>query len=184
MQEFLNKIRFYDFDLYILIHGAIHNHPWLNGFYLFFAKYGIVIIGLASIYLILRKRINALLSGFLAIGVAIGIDFLILLLWQRPRPFISHGDQIMMPITEGLRVSHFSFPSVHTYIAFAIATTAILYGHKRLGPTLLILALLVGIGRIGAGLHYPSDILGGILLGIVAGLIANLIIQKKQSAWE
>jgi len=111
-------------------------------------------------------------------------DFLIMFLWKRPRPFISHSNEIMTPVTAGLRVDSSSFPSAHTYICFAIATSIFLYGHKRLGTALLVLAMAVGIGRIGAGLHYPSDVIGGALLGIASGIFAYLIVRRKEKSWQ
>ena len=184
MQKILDRIRFYDFDFYLAIHGSIHNHPYLNGFYLFFAKYGIVLIVLSSIYLILKRKANALICALTAMGIAIFFDLFIMLFWQRQRPFISHPQEVITPILDGLRVSRVSFPSVHTYISFAIATSVFLYGHKKLGITLFILATLVGLGRIGAGLHYPSDTIAGAFIGILSGYLAYKVVSKAQSRWE
>jgi undecaprenyl-diphosphatase len=41
-----------------------------------------------------------------------------------------------------------------------------LLGYKKLGGIIIIISLLVGIARIICGLHYPGDILGGLILGI------------------
>jgi undecaprenyl-diphosphatase len=182
--DLIHQIKIWDFTAYKFLHGAIHGRPWLNESYLFFAKYGIVLIVLSFIYLILKRRINAFICSFVAMFVAGSIDLLIVMLWRRPRPFISHSDQILTPITEGLRVYSVSFPSVHTYIAFGIATSVFLYGHKRLGIALYVLAILVAIGRVGAGLHYPSDVIGGALLGIGSGIFAYLLVHHHEKKWE
>lgn len=184
MEQILNKIRFYDYHIYLFFHGAIHGRPWLNESYLFFAKYGIVLILLSSIYLILRGKIRAFFCIFVATFFAFVVDFLIAMFWKRPSPFIAHSDQILTPITQGLRVDSVSFPSAHTYIAFAIATSIFLYGHRKLGIVLFIIAALVAIGRMGAGFHYPSDIVGGALLGIASGIVAYLLIENNQKRWE
>jgi membrane-associated phospholipid phosphatase len=58
-----------------------------------------------------------------------------------------------------------SFPSSHTAVFFALAVVVYLHDHK-IGKWLLWGALAIGIARIGAGVHWPIDILGGLLLGI------------------
>ena len=179
-----NHLRFYDYYYYITLHDAIAGRPWLNGFYLFFAKYGIVLIILSLIYLIWKQTINAFICSFMAMAIATFIAFSVIVFWQRPRPFVSHSDVILRPITKGLYVDSISFPSAHTYIAFSLATSVFLYGHRRLGTVLVILAILVAIGRVGAGLHYPSDALAGALVGIVSGIIAKRVVEHSQTKWE
>jgi undecaprenyl-diphosphatase len=119
-----------------------------------------------------------------AVSIAAVIDALIVLDWKRPRPFISHSTQVLMPIISGLRVTRVSFPSVHAYVVFAIATSVYLYGHRKLGTVLYGLAILVAIGRVGAGLHYPSDVIAGALLGIGSAILAFLIVQKAEPNWR
>jgi undecaprenyl-diphosphatase len=68
----------------------------------------------------------------------------------------------------------FSFPSGHTAAAFVIAT---LIGHFF--PALLILvyiwALLVGVSRIYLGVHYPTDILAGLMIGIFCAFTGIMV---------
>lgn len=184
MEHFLDQIRYWDYHTYLFFHGAIYGREWLNGVYLFFAKYGIVIVFLSFIYLILRQKIVAFFCTFIAMGIAAAVNIIIVLVWKRPRPFVSHQDEILRPITQGLKVDPVSFPSAHTYIAFAIATSVFLYGHKKLGSFLFLVAILIAISRIGAGLHYPSDVIAGAVLGIFSGVIAYKITCKAQEDWE
>lgn len=183
MLDFLSKIRLYDFNIYYNIYLLGVDHPFVSGAYLYFAKYGIVFFFISFAYLIWVKRINAFICSFLATGIAGFADLLIFIYWKRPRPFITHAN-LINPHTEGMRIDSSSFPSSHTYIVFAIATSVFLYGHRRLGIALFILAILVAIGRVGAGLHYPSDIIGGAGIGIASGIISYLLVKKWQKNWK
>jgi len=92
---------------------------------------------------------------------------------QRPRPEVS-ADRILVP-----QDKEFSFPSGHASIVAGCAvTTAILFSNserrKIIVCFVMLEAALVCLSRVYVGVHYPSDILGGILLGagISLGLIA------------
>ena len=60
----------------------------------------------------------------------------------------------------------FSFPSGHTAAAFLLATCT-LPVMPALGCVFYIWATAVGLSRIFLGVHYPSDILAGVLLGVL-----------------
>lgn len=184
MEHFFNTIRFWDYHVYITMHGAAAGRPWLDNSYLFFARYGIVIILLSFIYLIWQQRILAFVCSFIALAISAAFSLFISLFWKRPRPFISHSDSILAPITHGMYATSVSFPSAHTFFSFAIATSVYLYGHHRLGGFLYVVAFLVAIGRIGTGLHYPSDTIAGALIGIIAGLIAFRFVESSQKKWD
>lgn len=179
MYNILDLIRHYDFRIYYHLYQIGLDSSRAAYFYYFFARYGIVFFFLSFIYLILKKKISAFLCTLLAMGIAGGVDFAVYVFWQRPRPFITHPN-IMMLNVFGVSTNSASFPSSHTYIAFAIATSLFLYGHRRLGSFLFALAICVAIGRIGSGLHYPSDVIGGALLGIVSGFLVFLLFR----GWE
>jgi len=179
-----NNLRFWDYYYYTVMHGSISGRPWLYAFYLFFAKYGIVLIVASLIYLIWKQTINAFVCSFIAMATATFLAFSVIIFWQRPRPFVSHGADMVKPITEGLYVDSVSFPSAHTYMAFALATSVFLYGHRRLGTVLFVMAILVALGRVGAGLHYPSDAIAGAVVGIVSGIVAKRIVEHSQEKWE
>ncbi|MHB1652798.1 MAG: phosphatase PAP2 family protein [Desulfitobacteriaceae bacterium] len=78
----------------------------------------------------------------------------------RPRPFVHFPDARILAD----KPQQFSFPSGHTTTSFAPAVTFLLK-KRALGIAALILAALIGFSRIYVGVHYPLDVLGGVLLG-------------------
>ena len=71
-----------------------------------------------------------------------------------------------------------SFPSGHTTASFACALVLIQTLPRGYGVPALILAALVGFSRLYVGVHYPSDVLGGIAVAL-AGSTLVLIMRKK-----
>jgi undecaprenyl-diphosphatase len=64
---------------------------------------------------------------------------------------------------------------------FSLATSIYFFGNKKVAVMLYASGLLIGIARIAAGVHYPLDILGGIILGTLTGYIAYRFLGKKDS---
>lgn len=177
-------LRTYDLNTYYFFCQRGLDSNVVFELYFFFAKYGIVLFLFSFTYLIWKKKINAFICSFMAMGLAGLCDLIIFIIWRRPRPFVTHTG-ISLPSLSRLDVDRISsFPSSHTYIVFAIATSVYLYGHKRLGAALFVLAILVALGRIGTGLHYPSDTIAGALLGILSGIVAYRFVQKHERNWE
>jgi undecaprenyl-diphosphatase len=69
------------------------------------------------------------------------------------------------------QVDPHSFPSGHATRAAMLAVLAISLGPAWFGWLLAIWAPLVCIARVMTGVHYVSDILGGIVLGLLMGLL-------------
>jgi len=75
-----------------------------------------------------------------------------------------------------------SFPSGHTSLNFATFTAlvAVLIKEKKnwAWVLLMLIPIIVGFTRIIRCVHYPSDVLAGMIIGIVAGLIGYLLVEK------
>ncbi len=88
-------------------------------------------------------------------------------LFVLPRPYLTNGGYPSAGV-DGFS----SLPSIHSALAFSLATSVI-FQQKTLGVFLFGIAVLVGLGRILAGVHYPADVLVGMLIGVVVGVIIN-----------
>ncbi|HAL57364.1 MAG TPA: hypothetical protein DCP63_13080 [Bacteroidetes bacterium] len=101
--------------------------------------------------------------------VALGTTSLLKAVIDRRRPFETLPDVKVKDNTSSLGSS---FPSGHTSQAFAIATLiALEYPKPYVYVPAFIWAGLVGYGRIYLGVHYPSDVLGGLVLGTVSAIL-------------
>jgi undecaprenyl-diphosphatase len=63
-----------------------------------------------------------------------------------------------------------AFPSGHTAESFAVAVTVFMHD-RRLGWWFLAAALIIGVARVVANVHYPIDIVGGAFLGTIVAVI-------------
>lgn len=76
----------------------------------------------------------------------------------------------------------YSFPSGHTGSSFASAWVLYRQLPGKFGIPALVLAGLIGLSRLYVGVHYPTDVLFGVLGGIVSGAIAMLIFRGMEKA--
>lgn len=113
-----------------------------------------------------REILKVFLSGVIAYLAAELLKFL----FHVPRPFL-----VLSNINPLFVKTSFSFPSEHATFFMALAFS-IFFLHKKAGYFFMFFALLIGIARIIAGVHFPVDILGGFLLGgIIAYLVAYFV---------
>jgi undecaprenyl-diphosphatase len=102
-----------------------------------------------------------LLSEITGTGVTYGIKQI----FKRERPFVTLDNVYYNKYNSP--TDRYSFPSGHTATAFSIATSLTLrYSDK---PAIIavsyLYAAIVGYGRIYLGVHYPTDVLGGMIIG-------------------
>jgi len=162
-----------DWRLYHAVNTFVSHHSWLGSLFRFIETYGTILIGVAAFALWLAARPGGdrkwkIASGCALAAAALGLlaNKLISTSWHRDRPYATHHvDRIWGP-----RKTDSSFPSDHTSAAFAIAVAVILID-PFVGAFFLVLATLIGIGRVVVGEHYPGDALMGAAVGTVAALL-------------
>jgi undecaprenyl-diphosphatase len=116
-----------------------------------------------------RNQYTVLVS-LASVLFAVAVRYVLMSAVNRPRPFATYPDlHRVVDVSAGLN----SFPSLHSILVFAFAGSIYWLGkHRTLGITLLILATLVAIARVVAGVHYASDVIAGAVLGLgVARLV-------------
>ncbi|MGH3314283.1 MAG: phosphatase PAP2 family protein, partial [Streptomyces sp.] len=107
-----------------------------------------------------------LLWAPLAAAIALLVNIPIRGFVERPRPFVDHkGLEVLVG---GKR--DFSFVSDHATLAMALAV-GIFIVHRRYGLVAIALAVLAGFCRVYMGVHYPTDVIGGLALGTAVALL-------------
>lgn len=118
---------------------------------------------------------TAVVHSLLTIAISLAIYWPIKLLVRRKRPYDSGlGVTPMVP-----PLDKYSFPSGHTMNNLAVALTVSLYIPHLLIPAILV-PITMGILRIRFGVHYLSDITGGVVLGTLSFFLAKWIFPSLQ----
>ena len=153
----MSRILRFIYIISVVVRGCERLLVWVARFgFLIYPLYGIVSWFVTSRKDRVRKR-AALVEALFSVLAASAVSLLIRRIWHRPRPF-----------TQGktARITHednASFPSNHTLNAVAAAFSLIL-SRQSGGNRLLGWALLQGLSRVFAGVHYTSDIIGSAVL--------------------
>lgn len=149
-------------------------HPWLDGLMLLSTTLGLAVLPLCALFLLCTRR-HRRLGWTLVLGMALTLvctlafQFLVL----RPRP---EAVRLILPQPPGF----FSFPSGHASLVFSFAAVLVLaWRHTRWSAVVITLAVLVSVSRIYLGHHYPSDVLGGMMLGIGGGATVYGLIHVR-----
>ncbi len=99
-----------------------------------------------------------------------GISFILLSLLRdhinAPRPYEKLN---ITPLIHKDTKGH-SFPSRHVFSA-AVISTAFLYCGCMLGAIFLVFSLLLAFIRVLGGVHFPRDVLAGLLMGLGSGVV-------------
>lgn len=179
MEFFINL----DANLLLWIQEYIRQ-DWMDGFWKVitaFGDSGIFWIALSLLLLVPKqtRRIGITALAALAIGALI-TNVALKNLIARTRPY-EVIDGLVLLIE---KQSDYSFPSGHTCASFAAAGVYWRMMPKKYGFPLLVFAALIAFSRLYVGVHYPSDVLGGLLIGLFAAWAAwrmqEYLAGKKQ----
>ncbi|HEY3506245.1 MAG TPA: phosphatase PAP2 family protein [Actinocatenispora sp.] len=147
---------------------------WAHGFMAAYALWGGLValtVVWAACWLVARRADDVRsLAGVILTGVAavlaLGINQIIGPLVDRPRPFVAMPHVLLL-------LPHSadpSFPSDHAIIAGAFVGGLVVVS-RRWGTLAAVLALFLAFARVYVGVHYPTDVAGGLLIGALVGLL-------------
>ena len=122
----------------------------------------------------LKKNVEMFIFSF---GSALVSRFLlgefIRFFYDRPRPFAVLSN--IHPL-----ISHefgYAFPSGHALFFFALAA-GVAYYYPRVSILFFLAAFSIGMARVSAGIHWPSDILAGAVLGVLTTLVVRFLFLR------
>ncbi len=127
----------------------------------------------------LPEKLKAAYLGFqfvLAVTLTWIIIKMIKVVVAYPRPFETlENINVLLQKTGGD-----SFPSGHAGLTMSVATMAYFYKPK-LGVLLFVFAFLIAISRIYVGVHYPIDVVIGMLIGFLVPALVHTLFVKRNS---
>lgn len=128
--------------------------------------------GIALLFSRKTRSMGVMMMCAMALGFVSG-ELIIKNIVCRPRPFTANPDVVL----NILPPSGYSCPSGHSCSSFA-AATVMFVKDKRFGLPALCVAVIIVFSRLYNYVHYPSDVLLGMMLGAVSAFIIIFIFRK------
>lgn len=172
----IELISVFDRGLIEFIQNNLHN-PIMDKVMVFITTLGDagliwILMGIALLINKKYRKVGFMVLGALALGSILG-EGIIKNIVQRDRPFISmEGIDMLIKAP-----TSYSFPSGHTTSSFA-AAGVIAINFKNKSVYVFTLAVLIAISRIYLGVHFPTDIISGIVLGLSCAYVSVFIIER------
>lgn len=160
-------------DLYFfnLINRFAKKHLWMDYLAIFFAEYlCYILIAFLFFYSFGVNFGIFLISIFAGVFSRFVLNELVYLFYKRKRPPDSTDVNLLIK-----KPKYPSFPSGHTSFLFAVSFS-LMFFDMTLGVIFVALSFLISLSRIFSGVHWPSDILVGIVAGALSAFLVNKII--------
>ena len=171
--------------MFFFFYNLAHQSSFFDGLIVFFAVYfPYIVILLALVFLLFHYKVlpssnpfeefinrwKEIILVFFSSGLAWIVSQILKFLIHTPRPFDAFPQVIPLFSESG-----FAFPSGHATFFMGLAV-ALFFINKKISYLFMFFALIIGLARIIAGVHFPVDILGGFILGsLVSALVAYLV---------
>ena len=134
-----------------------------------------ILLTLALLFVRRTRPLGARCALSMVIGLI--VTNLIIKNWAaRIRPYeLIPGLQCIVPLAKD-----YSFPSGHATNSLACAWVLFRKTPKKYGVPALILAIMISLSRLYVGIHYPTDVLGGVVIGICSAVLAMWLVPRME----
>lgn len=145
---------------------------------------GMIWIICAVICLCFRKtrKMGITVSLALIFGLIIG-NGVLKNVFFRTRPYDTAGYEAMRDSLLVEKLHDGSFPSGHTLASFEAAVTIFMY-KKPLGTAALALAVLIAFSRLYLFVHFPTDVIAGMILGTLFAIASYCTVKALYSKYD
>jgi len=115
---------------------------------------------------------------FIGVGLPGLVSNLIKRLIGRARPVVFDADGPFAFHSFANNWQFESFPSGHATTSFAFAMVVAFINPKWFWPAIVV-AILIGVSRVAVGMHYPTDVVGGMVLGVLGAYLVRLFFASR-----
>lgn len=164
-----------NYALFALINATPSSSWWAIEVATFIAKDLIIIVPLLVVALWLwgPNQRQLVFKVMLALALSLSISWVIGHLFPHDRPFVDGvGYNFLHHAADD------SFPSDHGTVIFTFALAFLFWHRVWSGALLLVIASAIAWSRVYLGVHWPLDMLGGLLAGMCGCLGAQLLWQS------
>lgn len=157
--------------IFFFFYNLAHQSVFFDKLVVFFAEtFPYIVILMVVVYLFFyKKSLKDFFMIFISSGLAWFMSYIFKFLFHTLRPF-----DVFPTITSLIPETGYAFPSSHATFFMALAF-ALFFDHKKVGLIFIFFALLIGLARIVAGVHFPIDILGGFVLGFTIAFLLKKV---------
>jgi len=173
-----------DEKIFNFIHQLVGKSRLLDLSAIFFADYsGYILILIALVVIFSAKKYKdriynlAFVSLILLLSNGIFTETIRFFLF-RERPFVKLG---FVPLI-AKSASEASFPSGHATFFFALAFAIFYLGKRRWSLIFVLISALMGISRVYVGVHWPLDIVSGILVAFISAFIVKFLLEPSKKS--
>lgn len=171
-----------DHEILLALYALATSSTLASDVVIFFAQwFPFLVLISAVVYIFLKESESEVVRIMVRTAFPIFIVWLMVALikhfFPSPRPFAADlGIAPLITVSDPFG----AFPSAHAAIFASLAGT-MFANHFHVGKWFLVGAVIIAIARVGAGVHWPGDVLTGILLGFAVGfVIEKLLLRTKK----
>lgn len=166
-----------NYTLFWWINATPNSPAWLISAARFIANDVIAIVPLLAAGLWLwgpRHQVNAqrqlVIKVTMAMAISLSLSLLLGHLFPHNRPFVDHVGYNFLAHS-----ADYSFPSDHGTAIFTFAVAFIAWHRAWSGAVLMVIALAIAWSRVYVGVHWPLDMLGGLMVALCGCLSAQIL---------